>query len=68
MNGSAHFVVGKCRDDTLDLPPVAESEDIARIAAVLGTCGGLQPGVVAEAVDQIRSLGEGDIGRVHEPH
>ena len=71
MDGSAHFFVGKCRDDTFDLPPMAESQDIARVTAAFGARRGLQPGVVAEAVDEVRSLGKGkasgDEGRVHGP-
>ena len=59
MDGSAHFFVGQCRDDALDLPPVAKSDDIAGIAAVLGARRSLEPGVVAEAIDELRSLGQG---------
>lgn len=69
MNRSAHFFVGKCCDDTLDLPPMAESQDIARVATAFSARGGLQPGVVAEPIEQVRCLfkGEaaGDEGRVH---
>ena len=54
MDGAAHFVAGKGRDHPLDLPPVAEQEDIAVVAAALGTDGSLQPGIVAEAVDELR--------------
>ena len=59
MDGSAHFFVGQCRDDTLDLPPMAESDDISGITALFGARGGLKPGVVAEAIHELRSLGKG---------
>ena len=69
MDGSAHFVVGQCRDDTLDLPPVAESKDIAGVAAAFGARRGLQPGIVTEAIDEVRSFvkgcAAGDERRVH---
>ena len=59
MDGSAHFFVGQCRDDTLDLPPMAESDDISGITALFGARGGLKPGVVAEALHEFRSLRTG---------
>ena len=59
MDGSAHFFVGQCRDDTLDLPPVAESDDISGIAALFGARRGLQPGVISEAIHEFLSLGKG---------
>ena len=69
MDRSAHFFVGKCCDDTFDLPPMAESQDIARVAAAFRARGGLQPGVVAEPIEQVRCLfkgmASGDEGRVH---
>ena len=69
MDRSAHFFVGKCCDDTFDLPPVAESEDVPRITAAFRAGGGLQPGIVAEPVEQVRCLfkgkASGDEGRVH---
>ena len=59
MDGSAHFFVGQCRDDTLDLPPMTESDDISGITALFGARSGLKPGVVAEAIHELRSLGKG---------
>lgn len=53
MNGSAHFLVAEGRDHALDLPPVAEAHDIAGIAADLGARRRLEPGIVAEPVDQV---------------
>jgi len=53
VNGSAYFFVRECRNDTLDLPPMAESLNIARVAAFLGASRRLQPGVIAEAIDQV---------------
>ena len=58
MNGSAHFFVGQCRDDTLDLPPVAETDDISGVAALLSARCSLKPGVVAKAFHEVGSLGE----------
>ena len=58
MDGSAHFVVGQCRDDTLDLPPMAETDEVAGVAAAFRTHRGLKPGVVAEALHELRSLGK----------
>ena len=46
-------------------------DDIARVAAGLGAHRGFEPGIVAELVDQLRSVGErvaaGDVGCVHAP-
>ena len=69
MDGSAHFFVGQCRDDTLDLSPVAEADDVSAVAALFGARGGLEPGIIAEALHKFGRLGEGgppgDEGRVH---
>jgi len=69
MDGSAHFFVGQCRDHALDLPPVAEKQHIACIAATFGTRCGLEPGIVSEAIHEVRSFCKsepaGDVGRVH---
>ena len=69
VDGSANFFVGECRDDTLDLPPVAESNDVSSITALLGARSRLQPGIVAKAIDQVRGLGKrkatGNEWRVH---
>ena len=59
MYGSAHFFVGQGSDDTLDLPPVAESDHISGIAAPFGACSSLEPRVIAEAIHEFRSLGKG---------
>jgi hypothetical protein len=56
--GAADFVAGERGDHPLDLPPVAEAHDIARVAAALGARRGLEPGIVAEAVDQLGRVGE----------
>lgn len=69
MDGSAHFFVGQCRDDTFNLPPMAESQNIARVPALLSSRGGLQSGVIAKTVDEVGSLckgkAAGDEGRIH---
>ena len=59
VNSPVHLVAGQCRNDTLDLAPVAEAHDIARVAAVLGARRRLEPGVVAVGVDQRRRIGKG---------
>lgn len=70
MNGPVHFVAGKSRDHALDLPPVAKAQEIAVITASLRSCGSLKAGIVAEAVDEVRSLGQRetamDVRRVHD--
>ena len=69
MYGSAHFFVGQGSDDTLDLPPVAESDHISGIAAPFGACSSLEPSVIAEALHEVGSFREspatGDVGRFH---
>ena len=71
MEGSAHFFVGQGSDHAFNLPPVAEKQHIARVAAPFGASSRLKPGVVAKAFHELRSLGEGtaagDVGRVHAP-
>lgn len=53
------FFAAERRDDALDLPPVAETRDIALVAAVLGANGRFEPGVVAVGLDQLRRVGKG---------
>lgn len=69
VNASAHFCAAQGDDDPLDLPPVAEANDIAVITASLGPNRGLETGVIAEALDQLGGIGErrpsGYEGRVH---
>ena len=69
MDRAAHFFAGQRRDDPFDLPPMAEAQDVAVVAAALGADGGFEAGVVTEAVDQLGSLVErepaGDVRRVH---
>jgi hypothetical protein len=45
VDGSAHFVAAERRDHPLDLPPMAETRDIALVAAAFGARGGLEPGL-----------------------
>jgi len=49
VNCSQHLVAAERGDHSLDLPPVAETDEVAVVTALLGTRCGLQPGVVAEA-------------------
>ena len=69
MHCSAHFLFGQGDDDPFDLPPVAEAQHIALVAAVLGARRRLEPSVVAIGLDQQRRIGErqaaGDEGHVH---
>ena len=69
VNGSAHFVATERHDDPLDLPPMAEADDIARIPAFFRSNRRLEPGIVSEAVDKIGRVGEraaaGDERGVH---
>jgi len=56
MNGAAHFVAAQGRDHPLDLPPVAEARDIAVVAAAFRPDRRLETGIVAIALDQLRSI------------
>ena len=47
-------------DDPLYLPPVAKTRHVAIVAAALSTCRGLEPGVVAVALDQVGSVRQRD--------
>ena len=59
MDSPEDFVAAQCRDDPLDLPPVAEAGDIAVVAAPLGESRRFKAGVVAETLDQVRCVGKG---------
>ena len=59
MDGAADFLVGERDDHALDLPPMAEAQYIALVAAVLGTSRGLEPGVIAIGFEQQRGVREG---------
>jgi len=69
VNQAPDFVAAERCDDALDLPPVAEARDIALVAAALGAGRRLVAGVVAEAIHQLRGVGQGETsmneGRVH---
>jgi len=69
VNGALNFVAAEARDHSLDLPPVAEARDIAVVSAPVGPGGGLEPGVIAVASDQVGSIREShaamDEGAVH---
>ena len=45
-------------DQALDLPPVAEFEDVLRLAALFGAHGGLQRRLAAELADQVLGVGK----------
>jgi hypothetical protein len=63
------LVAAQRRDHPLDLPPVAETSDVAFVTAALGAHCGLVPGIIAEAVHQLRSVGKREAsvneGRIH---
>jgi hypothetical protein len=62
MDGAANLVAAQRCDNPLDLPPVAETHDIAGIAAVVGARRGLVGGVVAEPGEKL-----GGVGQRHSP-
>lgn len=70
MDGAGDFVAAERGDDALDLSPVTESRDIAVVAAALGARRGLEPGIVAEALDQFGGVGQShsamDEGAIHD--
>ena len=59
-HGSAHFVAGKRGNHAFDLPPVAETGDIAVVAALLGPRSRLEAGIVAEPFNEVGCVGERD--------
>lgn len=69
VNASEHFLAGKSRDHPLDLPPVAEADDIFPVAAFLRPSRGFKASVIAETLDEFGGIGKsrpsGDEGRVH---
>src|SRR3954463_1672789 len=58
MDGAGDLVAGERRDHPLDLPPMAETRDIAVVAAAVGADCRLEPGVVAVAGDQLGGIGQ----------
>jgi len=58
VDSAANFVAAQGRDHALDLAPVAKVSDIADVAAPLGARRRFKPGVVAEALDQLGSVGQ----------
>ena len=53
------FIGGKRDDHAFDLAPMAEAHDIARVAAALGAGRSFEPGIVAEAANQVRGVVQG---------
>lgn len=51
-------VGGKDRDDSFDLPPAAEVDDVAQFPASVGARGGFAQGVNAVAVDKVGRVGD----------
>ena len=68
MDRTAAQRAGEEQDQALDLPPAAEVDDIAELAASAGARRRLAGGVNAEARDQLgrvgrgRAVGEVDMG------
>ena len=60
VDWSDYFVAAQRRNDTFDLTPVAETGDIAVVAASLGAHRRLEPGVIAVAFYQVGGIGERD--------
>jgi len=56
VDRARNFVAAEGRDHPLDLPPVAEARDIAEVTAALGASCCLEPGIVAEALDELRRV------------
>jgi hypothetical protein len=69
VDGTANFLVGKGNDHPLDLPPMAEFQDIAAAPAAFGKRRSFESGVIAIGFDQQCSVGKrcasGNIGRIH---
>lgn len=69
MNRPNHCVAAQRGDDALDLTPVAETHDIAGIAAALGADCRLKPRVIAKTIEQVGGIGQSvtrmNEGRVH---
>ena len=60
MDGPENLVAAERRNDTLDLPPVAETRDIAVVAAALGPRRRLEAGIVAKPFDEVGCVGKRD--------
>jgi len=58
MNASANFVAAESDDYAFDLPPVTEARDIAGVAAALSARGCFEPGIVAEALEEVGRVGK----------
>ena len=58
MNGAADLFGAQRCDHALNLPPVAEAQDIAGIAAVLGANRSFEPGIIAISLDEVGSVCE----------
>ena len=69
MDGACHILATEHLDRPLDLPPVAEMEDVAERAAAIRPIGRLDHGQLAENRDQLGRLGQsravGDMDMVH---
>lgn len=59
VDGAAHRLVAEHRDHPLDLAPAAEVDDIAEDPAAVGADRRLRHGVLAEAGDELGSVGQG---------
>jgi hypothetical protein len=70
VNCAAYFLIGQGHDHALDLPPVAEAQDISSVAARFSSGGCFETGVVAIGFEQQRGISQRpaaiDEGHVHE--
>ncbi len=66
MQGEAGTCVLEQGDQTLDLPPAAEVDQIAGIAAAVCAIGGFAGSILAQPIDQLAGVGDrAGIGKVN---
>ena len=59
VDGARDRFVAQHHDHPLDLPPPAEMDDVAGIAALAGEARRLGRGVIAESLDEVRRIRQG---------
>lgn len=71
VNGAPHFLLCQRDDHALDLAPMAETQDVALVAAILCARGRFETGIVTKGLDQQRGihqcLAPGNKRHVHVP-
>ena len=58
MHCAAHILVAEGCDHALDLAPVAEAQDIARVTGALRACARFERGLVPVALHEVGSVGK----------